>query len=365
MFQSHLGRHESRVEAVGGAGGGDNGHGALAVAAVEHLQQVGLLALGGQSGRRPAALHVNDDERQLVDDGQVDGLALQANARSRGGRGGQGTREGGSHGTGAARYLVLALHRDDAARLVLGQFVEDVRSRRDGIGTQVKLQPGPLGGGDESVGRGLVARDVHVAAGYLGLAVDAVGGGHAGVYVVAVVVAGVHHLDVVLGYLRLLGELVAQEILHQRQVAIEEPADNAQGEHVAAFQDGLVVHAAVGQTRLHHLRDGARHDAVLVYAHLSEVVVAVELGLAQIVGSEAVGVDDDGGLRLGILVLRLERRGVHGHEHVALVARRVDAALSDVHLESRYARERPLRGADVGGIVRKSGDTVSDGCGNR
>src|SRR3712207_7350568 len=56
----------------------------------------------------------------------------------------------------------------------------------------------------------------HVAAGCLGLAVDAVGGGHAGVYVVAVIVARVDHLNVVLGYLWLLGELVAEEVLDER-----------------------------------------------------------------------------------------------------------------------------------------------------
>src|SRR3712207_9398857 len=104
----------------------------------------------------------------------------------------------------------------------------------------------------------------HVAAGCLGLAVDAVGGGHAGVYVVAVIVARVDHLNVVVGYLWLLGELVAEEVLDETEVSVEQPAHDTEGKHVAAFEDGFVVHAAVGEAIFHHGGDGAGHDTVLI-----------------------------------------------------------------------------------------------------
>ena len=45
--------------------GGEDGDRGLAVAAVHHLEQVGLLGLGRQAGGRAAALDVDDDERQL------------------------------------------------------------------------------------------------------------------------------------------------------------------------------------------------------------------------------------------------------------------------------------------------------------
>jgi len=44
----------------------------------------GLLRLGGEPGRRPAALDVDDDERQLEIDGQADRLGLEVQARATG-----------------------------------------------------------------------------------------------------------------------------------------------------------------------------------------------------------------------------------------------------------------------------------------
>ena len=102
MLQRYLCRHESCVEAVGRACGRYYGHRALAVSAIQHLQQVGLLALGWQSGGRSATLHVHDDQWQLVDDGKVDGLALQANARAGCRRAGQRSGESRANGRRAS-----------------------------------------------------------------------------------------------------------------------------------------------------------------------------------------------------------------------------------------------------------------------
>jgi hypothetical protein len=54
------GRLDRRVEAVGRGLRRDDRHRRLAVAAEHRLQQVGLLGLGRQAGRRAAALHVDD-----------------------------------------------------------------------------------------------------------------------------------------------------------------------------------------------------------------------------------------------------------------------------------------------------------------
>ena len=174
VFQCHLCGVESCIEAVGRAKGCDDGHGALTVAAIERLQQVGLLALGGQACRRTATLHVDDDQRQLVNDGEVHSLALQTDTRA-GGRGGsQRTSEGGADSRCTAADLVLTLHGDDATRLVLRQLVQDVGGRCDGIAAEVEGQPGFLSSGDEAVGRGLVARDIHIAARLLHPRLDAI-----------------------------------------------------------------------------------------------------------------------------------------------------------------------------------------------
>ena len=258
-----------------------------------------------------------------------------------------------------AKAAPFALHGGHAQRLVFGQLVQDVGGRRDGVGAQKEAQPRFLGGGHQAVGRGLVARDVHVAARLLVPGVDAVSVGHRGVGVGPVVVSGLHHPHVALGQSRLLAELGLQKVVHQPQVAVEEPAHQPQGEHVAALQDGLVVHSTVGQTLAHHRRDGAGDEAIGVESHLLEVVFAVDFGLFQVGLPEAIGVDDDAGLRLGILVLSLQRGGIHGHQHVALVARSIDTALADVYLVARYARERTLRSPDVGRVVGERGDAVA------
>ena len=71
-----------------------------------------------------------------------------------------------------------------------------------------------------------------------------------------------------------------------------------------------------------------------VDTQFTQVVVALELCLLEVLGTEGVGVDDDGSLRLGILQLRLQRCSIHSHQHVTQVARRVYLAGTDVYLET-------------------------------
>ena len=84
MLKGNLRCLVGRVEAVGGACGCNHWHRAFAVASVKSLQEVGLLALGRQTGGRTATLNVDDDKRKLVDDGEVDGLRFQTDARAGG-----------------------------------------------------------------------------------------------------------------------------------------------------------------------------------------------------------------------------------------------------------------------------------------
>ena len=247
---------------------------------------------------------------------------------------------------------------------MLGQFVEDVGGGSDGVGAEIEFQSGPLGGSDEAIGRGFVARDVHITAGQLVLSLDAIGRRHGGVGVGTIVVSGVDDLDVGLCHPGFLGEFLLEEVGHKGEVAVEEPAYESECKHVAAFLHGLWRHAVVSQALLDHVCDGAGHDAVGVDAHLAEIVIAVEVGLFQVDGAEGVGVDDDASLWFGILILCFKCGGVHGHEHVALVAWCIDLALADVDLIARHTGKRALRGADVSGIVWESGDAVAHGSGH-
>ena len=139
-------------------------HRRLAVAAVHGVEQVGLLGLGGQAGRGTAALHVDDDQRQLQVDGQADRLGLEVEAGAAGRRHPEGAAEGRAEGGADAGDLVLGLEGPDAELLAPAQLVEDVGGRRDRIAAEEDRQAGEPRGGDQAPGQGLVAGDLDVLA---------------------------------------------------------------------------------------------------------------------------------------------------------------------------------------------------------
>ena len=119
---------------------------------------------------------------------------------------------------------------------MLGQFVEHVSGRSNGIGAEIEFQTGLFGGGDETVGGGLVSRDVHVASALLVVSIDIVDVGCAAVGVVPKVITGLDDADVSFGYFGLLGKFLAQEVKGYLDVAAVEPAHESEGEHVAALE---------------------------------------------------------------------------------------------------------------------------------
>ena len=110
-----------------GLRGGDHRHRALAVAAEDGLQQVGLLGLGRQAGRRAAALHVDDDHRQLGHHRQAHAFALERDARAA--AGGDGHRAG-ERGADRGRHrgdFVFGLEREHVEVLVLWPALAECR----------------------------------------------------------------------------------------------------------------------------------------------------------------------------------------------------------------------------------------------
>ena len=65
VLEGDPGRLDRGVEALRRAVAGDDRQRRLAVAAVQREVEVGRLGLGGQAGRRAAALDVDDQQRQL------------------------------------------------------------------------------------------------------------------------------------------------------------------------------------------------------------------------------------------------------------------------------------------------------------
>ena len=132
-FERDAARLERGVEAVARAIGGDDRQRRLAVAAVHRQQQVGLLGLGGQAGRRAAALDVDDDSGSS----RLTARPIASDLRSTPGPLVVVTPRWPANAAPIAAPiagdLVLGLQRAHAEVLVLRQLVEDVGRRRDRV----------------------------------------------------------------------------------------------------------------------------------------------------------------------------------------------------------------------------------------
>ena len=179
--------------------------------------------------------------------------------------------------------------------------------------------------------------------------------------VVSVVVTGLYHLDIGFGNGRFLGKLLSQEVEGHVQVATKEPAHQSESKHVATLHHGFLVHAAVGQTILHHLGDGTGHHAVRVNAHFFQRIIRLESRFHQVFLLKAVRINNDGRIRLGLTVLCLQSSRIHGHQHITPISRCVHFICTYMHLKSRHTRQRSLRGTDIGRIVRKRTDAIAYG----
>ena len=158
-------RLERGVEAVGRRLGRHDRERRLAVPAVHREHEVGLLGLGGQAGRRSAALHVDEQHRQLEAEREPDRLRLEVDARPARARDREAARERGADGRTRGRDLVLGLQRAHAEVLELRQLVEDVGRGRDRVRRVEQRQLRLLRRRDESVRQRDVAGDVAVRAG--------------------------------------------------------------------------------------------------------------------------------------------------------------------------------------------------------
>ena len=328
------------------------------MAAVERLQQIGLLGLRRHTRRRPGALHVDDHERELGHDGQADGLRLQRDAGARRGGDAERTAEARSQRGGDAGDLVFRLERHHADVLAAGEFVQDVGGRGDGVGAQEELHAGLVGTRHEAVGRGEVAGDLPVAAlrhrGRIddGLHRERFGG-------LAVRVAGPERGEVGVANVRLLRELRREELLRAFGGARVHPAQQAERKHVLRPRRVLAREAEAFDGALRQ-----RREVQLVHRVVGEGAVlegvCVPPDLLEVTRGEVVGVHDDDRAGGQILQVHLERSRVHRHEHVRHVAGGDDVEVGEVELEARHPGQRALRRANLGGEIGKCGDVVAE-----
>ena len=357
MLEGQFGGGVGPVEAVGAAAGGHDDKRSLAVAAIESLSQVALLGLGGQTRRGTAALHVDDDERQLGHHGQTQGLALQRQAGTRRRGASQCTGIRGTDGGADTCNLVLGLEHAGAQRFMLGQLDHHVRSRGDRIAAQEQAAATALAGSQKAPGGGDVARDVAIAAlRHLGLG-DADNLRVDKLQFLSIFKTLAEDCLVQLDHIGLLGELALQvgESLLQRLVGQEE--NHTQRKHIAALLGGFLVGTLLLANLGGEARNRRTHNGIGAFQLVGERILLIA-GLFEGVLSESVHIDDDRSTLLGPFQLRLEGSGVHSDEDVALVARAVDVR-ANVNLIAADAGNSVVRSADFGGIVWESGDIVA------
>ncbi len=84
-----------------------------------------------------------------------------------------------------------------------------------------------------------------------------------------------------------------------------------------------------------------------------------DLRFAEIVVREAVAVDDEDAVGLQVFDVGLQRGGVHRHQDVHGVARRVHVTRGKLDLEAADPREGPRRGADFSGVVGEGRQVIA------
>jgi len=304
VLQSHLRGIIGRIEAVRRRSGCNDRHRRFAVASEKGLQQIRLLALRGQARGRASALHVQYHQRQFRNHGQIHGFRFQTYAGPRSRSHCQCTGKGSTDGRGTTGNLVLALYCGHAQTFMFGQFMQHVRSRRNGIRPQEKPLAGFLSRSDKSVCSSLIAHDVHILTGLFRLGFHFISMGHRGMRICPVIISGLDNLYIGFCHGGLFGKFLTQHIERYLQVAVEQPAHQSERKHVTAFQNSFVVHARVSQTGFDHLGDRSSNhivfDAQLLYR-----IIRRESGLLQIFGLETIGVDNNTCCRFGISVLGL------------------------------------------------------------
>ena len=165
---------------------------------------------------------------------------------------------------------------------MLGQLVQDIRSRCNRIRTQIQLQTCFLSCGHQTVCSSLVAVDVHVFSRlFLCLAWHGITHRYRSMSILTKMITIVKHLHISFSNFRFLGKLFAQDFFAHLHITMEQPAYQPQSKHVLCSQDRLVVQPAILQAFLTHSSDSCRHDFIL-NTQFRKGIFQRKLGLFQI-----------------------------------------------------------------------------------
>ena len=328
------------VEAVAGRAGRDDDDGALAVAPVERLHQVGLLGLGGETGAGTAALDVEDHQGKLRHHREPDAFTLQRDAGAAGSRDADGAAKGRADRGGDGGDLVLGLEGPHPPALVQSQFLENARGRRDRIGAEDDGDLGPLRRGEKTPGEGAIARHAAIdPRRHLGRLDAVVLREH-----LRRLPEGVPRLedpDIGLDERGILREALLDGVERGIERPRVDPGDEPEREEVLAALLLLGVHGQVFERLLRHGADvHLVQPELLGETRLVEGVLRLALGVFRIAGLFQVAlvegrrVDDEDAALLEIAQVHLEGGRIHGHQRVEMIARRVDPLAAELELEA-------------------------------
>ena len=140
--------------------------------------------------------------------------------------------------------------------------------------------------------------------------------------------------------------------------AVVEPVAHPQREEILAAVHGLGVQAEMFKRPAREALEFDGEEAELVERMIFQRIRG-HLRLAQIVFLEAVGIDDQDPVGLQVRDIDLQRRGIHGDQHVDGVARSEHVVGRKVQLVAADAGQRAGRSANLRGVVRERGDVVA------
>ena len=325
------------------------------------MKQVGLFRLRWQAGTGAAALHIDDDERQFRHHREVDGFALQADARPTGARHTDGPAEAGTDGHPTRGDLIFGLQRLHAVPLHVGQLFEYRTRRGDRVATVDERLVRRVCCGNQTQGNRFVSGDLAIRAGrdlcrgHLVLHRHHFHG-------VAVVVAGLQGFGVGIQHrhgFRFLAELFLDPLERLLHRPLEHPVHETEGEEVLAAILFAGRQAAVPHGFLGHLRHWDPHHPVLGQATVIERVHLV-FGFVQVVRFKCIAINNENAAILEVFQVCLECCGVHDHKCIKYVAGGMDFMTAEVNLEAGNPGQCACGCADFGGEVRKGGDVVPE-----
>ena len=154
-------------------------------------------------------------------------------------------------------------------------------------------------------------------------------------------------------------ELLVDPADRRLLAALVQPEHQAEGEEVLGQVDLLAGHVEAFERARVERRDRDLEDGVRLERAVGQRVARVGR-LVEVLLGERVAVDDQRAARRQVADVRLERRRVHRHEDVRLVAGRVDVRRREADLEARHAGQRAGRGADLGREVGQRADVVAE-----